>query len=94
MGVSARRRSAARTPKRFGYADPPYPGKAARYYKDHPDYAGEVDHRLLIESLVNEFPDGWALSTSAESLRDVLLLCPPDVRVAAWVRGERRVTGP
>jgi len=28
---------------RLGYADPPYPG-CAHLYKDHPDFAGEVDH--------------------------------------------------
>jgi hypothetical protein len=32
---------------RLGYADPPYPG-LAHLYKDHPDYAGEVDHVVLI----------------------------------------------
>jgi hypothetical protein len=30
--------------------------------------------------------DGWALSTSAEALRDVLPLCPSSVRVLAWVK--------
>lgn len=33
--------------------------------------------------------DGWALSTSAKALPEVLAVCPPKVRVAAWVRGER-----
>jgi hypothetical protein len=74
-------------PLRLAYADPPYPGLSKRYYGEHPDYAGEVDHAALIASLV-EF-DGWALSTSAKSLPAVLALCPPGVRVAAWVRGER-----
>ena len=76
-------------PIRLAYADPPYPGKSRRYYAQHPDYAGEVDHAALIERLVAEFPDGWALSTSAEALQDVLGLCPPGTRVAAWHRGER-----
>ena len=61
---------------RFGYADPPYPGHA-RVYRDHPDYAGEVDHAELISRLITEFPDGWALSTSAQALQDILALCPP-----------------
>ena len=81
-------RVASGRPLRFGYADPPYPGKAGLYV-GHPDYAGEVDHRALVARLVDEFPDGWALSTSAAALRDVLALCPTSVRVAAWVRGER-----
>jgi hypothetical protein len=58
-------------------------------YRGHPDYAGEVDHPALIARLVDEFPDGWALSTSAEALAGVLASCPPAARVAAWFRGER-----
>src|SRR5262245_15281863 len=50
-------------PLRFAYADPPYPKLARKYYRDHPDYGGEVDHHALINRLVEEFPDGWALST-------------------------------
>jgi hypothetical protein len=73
---------------RLAYADPPYPGKS-RLYKGHRDYAGEVDHFRLICRLEHEFPDGWALSTSAESLGHVLRFCPARVRVAAWFRGER-----
>lgn len=69
---------------RFAYADPPYPGLAWRYYR-----CDEVDHGELIDSLVWDYPDGWALSTSAEALPAVLKLCPDDVRVAAWVRGAR-----
>jgi len=45
---------------RVAYADPPYPG-CAHLYKDHPDYAGEVDHAELIDRMEREFPDGWAL---------------------------------
>jgi hypothetical protein len=80
-GVTARG-START---LGYADPPYPGKARRYYGKP-----EVNHRELVARLCREFPDGWALSTSSEALREVLPLCPPHARVAAWVNGPRR----
>ncbi|MEU7827361.1 hypothetical protein, partial [Catellatospora sp. NPDC049133] len=73
-------------PLRLAYADPPYPGKAW-LYRDHPDYGGEVDHADLIARLTGY--DGWALSTSARALPAVLAICPPDVRVAAWHRGER-----
>ncbi len=62
--------------RRFAYADPPYPGQAYRHYRDHPDYAGEVDHEALIGDLERDFPDGWALSTSASALPYVLSLCP------------------
>lgn len=74
----------------FGYADPPYPGKAD-YYTGQPTYAGEVDHRELIDRLTAEYPDGWALSTSAEALRDVLPMCPAGIRVASWHRRVRYV---
>jgi hypothetical protein len=50
-----------------------------------------VDHAELVARLEADFPDGWALSTSAVALRDVLAMCPPDVRVGAWFRGERPV---
>lgn len=79
-------------PRRIGYADPPYPGKSY-LYRGHPDYAGEVDHRDLLAELEREFPDGWALSTSAEALPFVIGLCHDleisRIRVAAWVRGPR-----
>ena len=82
---------------KFAYADPPYVGQARRYYgvdrsrgrhleRSHPDYAGEVDHAELIARLVDEFPDGWALSLSERSLRTILPMCPDDVRVMAWVK--------
>jgi hypothetical protein len=72
-------------PMRFAYADPPYPGKAGYYVERQ-----EVDHASLVDQLTREYPDGWALSTSAEALRDVLLLCPSEVRVCAWTRVVRR----
>lgn len=74
-------------PMSFAYADPPYPGKSKRYYGEHPDFAGEVDHAALVERL--SAYDGWALSTSASALQYVLSLCPSGSRVAAWHRGER-----
>jgi hypothetical protein len=75
--------SAASPSLRLAYADPPYPG-TAHMYRDHPDYAGEVDHAELIKTLGTY--DGWALSTAAKSLQYVLSLCPPDVRVLVWVK--------
>jgi hypothetical protein len=72
------------TPKRLGYADPPYPGLSRKYYQHQPTYAGEVDHVALLSRM--ETFDGWALSTSAKALRDLLPLCPPEARVACWVK--------
>ena len=71
---------------RFAYADPPYIGQAERHYKEHKDYAGEVDHKELIDRLVSEYPDGWALSLSSTTLKEILALCPDDVRVMSWVK--------
>lgn len=70
---------------RFAYADPPYPGQSAKHYADHPDYAGEVDHAELIERMDRDY-NGWVLHTSSVALSEVLPLCPPDVRVMAWVK--------
>ena len=84
--VGAAHEQASR-PVRVAVADPPYPGLSARYYSDHPDYAGEVDQAELLGRL--EDYDGWALATAARSLPDVLALAPAGVRVAAWHRGGR-----
>lgn len=72
----------------FAYADPPYPGMAHRY-RGHVDYAGEVDHASLVDGMTADYSDGWALSTSAAALPEVLSVSPAGVRVAAWFRGER-----
>lgn len=71
------------TRKRLAYGDPPYPGMA-QIYKDEPTFAGEVDHAALIAELVTY--DGWALSTSAKTLKQVLALCPPEALVGSWVK--------
>lgn len=69
---------------RLAYADPPYPG-CAHYYKDHPDYAGEIDYKSLAECLKKYH--GFALHTSSVALREILPLFPEkDVRVMAWVK--------
>jgi len=74
---------------KFAYADPPYLGVARKRYPEHPEswvYDTVTGHRQLIERLVDEFPNGWAYSLSAKSLYELLPLCPPDVRVMAWVK--------
>lgn len=68
---------------RIAYADPPYPGCAYKY-KDHPDYAGEVDHAELIARLGTY--DGWLLHTASTTLRHILPLLPEDARIMAWVK--------
>lgn len=64
---------------RFAYADPPYIGQAQKHY-DCP----EINHGELITKLMNY--DGWALSLSSPTLRQILNLCPDDVRIGAWVK--------
>ena len=66
---------------KVAFADPPYVGQALKHYGEE-----EVDHPALIASLCKDYPDGWALSCSSPSLRTLLPLCPPDVRVMAWVK--------
>lgn len=91
FGKGLRVLSRTTSPLRLAYADPPYPG-LARLYRGHRDYAGEVDHRGLLERLARDY-EGWGLSTNARSLPRVLADCVElelDVRVAAWFRGGRR----
>jgi hypothetical protein len=76
------------------YADPPYIGQSKKQYADHPDYAGEVDHGALLDRLIADYPDGWALSLHMPSLfliqrmlhdRD-LDLFRGDYRVLPWCK--------
>ena len=74
---------------RFAYADPPYLGLARQFYGDHPEahvYDTIEGHAALIERLSSSYPDGWAMSLHSPSLREILPLCPADVRVMAWVK--------
>lgn len=69
---------------RVAYADPPYVGQAKLYRKQNAA-ACEVNHRVLIGTLCEQY-EAWALSCSSPSLQLLLPLCPPDVRVMAWVK--------
>ena len=66
---------------KIAYADPPYVGQARKLYR-----RPEVDHLDLINDLMENFPDGWALSASSPSLATILHMCPTGVRVGAWVK--------
>jgi hypothetical protein len=74
---------------RVAYADPPYPGQAAKHYRDHPDYAGEVSSSELLQRLTRDY-DGWLLHTSSTALTGVLSSAAfygiTDFRVMAWVK--------
>jgi hypothetical protein len=73
----------------YAYADPPYLGYS-RFYRDlHPDamdYDDPATHQALIDRLVAEYPDGWALSLTSGNLHDILPMVPRDCRIAAWVK--------
>lgn len=79
---------------RVAYADPPYIGQSKKHYADHADYAGEVDHGALLDRLIADYPDGWALSLHTPSLGVItqmladrgLSLMDGDVRVCSWVK--------
>lgn len=73
-------------PGRFAYLDPPYPGRAEKYYRRESTYGGEVDHAELIARTVARGLTGWALSTSADALASLLPIMPPETRVCAWVK--------
>lgn len=75
---------------KFAYADPPYLGLSAKFYSHlHPD-AADYDkpeaHQALIDRLCDEYADGWAMSLHSPALRQILPMCPPDVRVMSWVK--------
>lgn len=70
---------------KFAYADPPYIGQAKKHYS-HDENCAEVNHKVLIGHLYDEYPDGWALSCSSPSLHKILPMCRDDVRVMAWVK--------
>lgn len=80
---------------RAAYADPPYLGCCGLYKHSHPItghpwdgmcWDRPVTHALLIDWLRTEFVEGWALSASAPSLRDLLIASPGDVRVSPWTK--------
>lgn len=74
---------------RFAYADPPYLGCCKLYNHEHHGggcWDEAKTHRLLIERLCVDFPDGWAMSASEPSLRTILNLCPEDCRTSPWVK--------
>lgn len=69
---------------KIAYADPPYPG-CAHLYRDHKDFAGEVDHALLIAQLLGEF-NGFVLHTSAPALPMIAPMIGDAARCMAWVK--------
>lgn len=74
---------------RLAYADPPYLGCGKLYAAHHADaldWDCPETHRRLIERLCDEYPEGWAMSSSSPALRTILPMCPEDVRTSPWVK--------
>lgn len=87
---------------RLAIADPPYLGRANRWYgngcgharglgrADYHPHAGTWDdpatHRALVSRLEAEY-DGWAIAAAADSLSVYLPVCPSSVRVLVWHKG-------
>ena len=83
---------------KFAYADPPYLGCGSKHYAKHHEDAASWDdeqtHRDLLRRLLDEFPDGWALSLSTPSLQWYLATLEEtgldqrrgDFRVGPWIK--------
>ena len=65
---------------KVAYADPPYIGQAKKHYNSK-----EVNHFDLIVRLCRDY-EAWALSCSSPSLKQILAMCPDNIRVGAWVK--------
>jgi len=80
---------------KIAYADPPYFGCGKRLYGDLHEDASECDtrefHFELVQRLVTEFPDGWALSCNPSDLAFMLPIMPDDVRVSPWCKTWHRI---
>lgn len=80
---------------RFAYADPPYYKQGKKHYdKHHPDavvWDEKAAHFDLVKKLVEEYPDGWALSCNTKDLQWLLPACPEDIRVCAWVKNFHQI---
>lgn len=88
-------------PMRFAIADPPYLGRAVRWYgggrgasdgrgpaDNHPEAAvwdTPERHLELVRELVEGF-DGWAIACTPDTLALYLAAVPADTRVAVWHR--------
>jgi hypothetical protein len=79
---------------KFAYADPPYYGCGKLY--DHlndesREWNKKETHLELVTKLVNEYPDGWALSCNPRDLQWLLPACPSTIRVCSWVKTYHQV---
>jgi hypothetical protein len=80
--------------KLFAYADPPYYKKGKLHYGElHKDaylWDSKESHLELIQSLKDNYPDGWAMSCNSNNLW-WLLENEPDIRVCIWTKGFHQI---
>jgi hypothetical protein len=73
---------------KFAYADPPYFKQGKKHYgKLHNEaevWDGKKAHWDLIERLMAEYPDGWALSCNPADLSWMIKY--DDIRICAWTK--------
>jgi len=75
---------------KFAYADPPYYLQGKRLYgKHHADAAiwdTKEAHIELVQRLVAEYPDGWALSCNPANLRWLYAETPEQTRICVYAK--------
>jgi hypothetical protein len=58
----------------------------APFHPEAPIWDDKESHISLVQRLIDEYPDGWALSCNPADLQWLLPHCPSTVRVAAWAK--------
>lgn len=80
---------------KFAYADPPYFKQGKKHYGKLHDAAdiwdGKQAHLDLIDRLIREYPDGWALSCNPAELP--WMIQHEGIRVCAWVKTFHQIRG-
>ena len=73
---------------KFAYADPPYFKQGKRLYEEFHDEAhlwdSKQSHIDLIKRLIEEYPDGWALSCNPVDLKWILI--DDEIRICVWTK--------
>jgi hypothetical protein len=74
---------------KFAYADPPYFKQGKKRYGEFHEEAAIWDdkqsHLDLVQKLLDEYPDGWALSCNPADL-NWIIKDRQDVRVCSWTK--------
>ena len=94
---------------RLAIADPPYLGRADRWYgsgRGHgkglgravaheaaSDWDDPATHRALVDRLVSNY-DGWVIAASVDSLPVYLPACPDEIRRLVWYKDNAPIRVP